>query len=109
MNLYGMSTPPQHASTVQSHLLLNAVAMGEAALEGDIDELRFRSHLLLMDIQGCGLGLSDLEDQVKTLVHLLGPVASTPDGRFGAALCELASLVEKECIGRRWTEGPNPA
>lgn len=103
-----MSAPPQHPSTVQSHLLLNAVAMSEAAIEGDIDELRFRAHLLLMDIQECGLGLSDLEDQVKTLVHLLGPVASTPDGRYGVALCDLASLVERECVGRRWTEGPNP-
>jgi hypothetical protein len=98
---------PKDPVTVRSHLLLNAVAMSEAAIEGDLDELRFRTHLLLIDVQRSGLELNGLEDQAETLVCLLGPAGSKPNERYGLALCELAAQVERECVALEWDGNPH--
>lgn len=98
---------PKPPSTVRSHLLLNAVAMSEAAIEQDFDELRFRAHLLLIDVQRSGIRLTGLEDQVETLVSLLGPLGSKPNERYGLALYELAAQVERECVTLEWDGNPH--
>jgi hypothetical protein len=97
---------PVDPSTARSHLLLNAVAMSEAAIDEDFDELRFRTHLLLIDVQRSGLDLIELEDQAEMLVCLLGPLGSKPNERYGLALCELAAQVERECLILEWDGNP---
>jgi len=67
-------------------------ALGEAVLQDDLDEARFRTHLLA--VCASALGLQSLSNAAARLGHDLGPVESAPGRGYGASLLLVADELE---------------
>ena len=81
-------------------LLLTAIAMNEAALESDIDELRFLTHLLLADARVVAPGSQDIEEAAIALMHVLGTSGESPTRDFVFPLNLLSEAVHQACSTR---------
>jgi len=76
-------------------MIVDANAAGDAALERDFDEARFRANLLAEKADA--LGFPTLAAAAALLMTQLGPVGAAPDSGYGATMLQIA--VELEAIG----------
>jgi hypothetical protein len=76
-----------HAAVVQE-----AAATGDALLTGDIDEARFRIHLLVAKADIAGL--EAVSRAAALLLAVLGPPGTSPGVGYGAGLLRLADEVD---------------
>jgi hypothetical protein len=87
---------PWNAVPITLELLAaDATATGDAVLQNDFDEARFRMYLLRLKADV--LGLPGLSAATATLRTALGPVGSAPATGYGADLLRVAD--ELESIG----------
>jgi len=87
-----------HAITPDCNgLLLTAIAMNEAALDGDIEELRFLIHLLVADARVVAPNIDDIMVACNNLMQVLGPVGEKPIRDFVLPLHVLTEAVHVAC------------
>jgi hypothetical protein len=68
---------------------IDADATGEAVLQGDLDEARFRIRLLAT--KAGAMGLSELSAAAAVLCIELGPMGGSPTPGYGAGLLRVAN------------------
>ncbi|MGY3228936.1 hypothetical protein ACVWWJ_000420 [Luteibacter sp. HA06] len=73
-------------------LNLESIALGEAALLGDLNEARFRASLLAT--QATELGFDVIGVAAADVCVALGPVDSEPAPGYGAAMFRLGVLMD---------------
>jgi hypothetical protein len=73
-------------------LVREAAAMGDAALEKDMDEARFRAQLIAAKADDAGY--VDLALAAAHLVVILGPVGTTPGVGYGAGILRVADELD---------------
>ncbi|WP_036114667.1 MULTISPECIES: hypothetical protein [Luteibacter] len=73
-------------------LVSEAAAMGDAALEKDMDEARFRAQLIAAKADLAGY--VDLAIAAAHLVAVLGPVGTTPGPGYGAGILRVADELD---------------
>jgi hypothetical protein len=74
-------------------LVLEAAAMGDAALAMDLDEARFRAQLIA--IRADEAGYVDLALAAAHLVTVLGPPATAPSPGYGAGMLSVANELDR--------------
>jgi len=84
-----MATVDTETVLNRARLALDASDVGSAILEGDIDEARFRAHL--MRAQALELGLDDVAHAALLVIVLLPPTARLPCRGIGRALLRLCN------------------
>lgn len=73
-------------------LVREAAAMGDAALASDLDEARFRAHLIAARADEAGY--VDLALAAAHLVVVLGPPGTMPSPGYGAGMLRVASQLD---------------
>jgi hypothetical protein len=73
------------------HLGIEAVAIGQAMLDSDYEEARFRAHLL--HSQACDLAIDEVADAARDVLHHL-PMGGPPKTGIGRAMLRLSSAVD---------------
>jgi hypothetical protein len=73
-------------------LVREAAAMGDAALEKDMDEARFRAQLIAAKADDAGY--VDVALAAAHLVVILGPVGTTPGAGYGAGILRIADELD---------------
>jgi len=74
-------------------LVREAAAMGDAALEKDMDEARFRAQLIAAKADHAGY--VDLALAAAHLVVIFGPVGTTPSPGYGAGILRVATELDR--------------
>lgn len=74
-------------------LVLEAAAMGDAALALDLDEARFRAQLIAAKADAARY--SDLALAALHLVSILGPVGTVPPPGYGAGILHVANELDE--------------
>lgn len=72
-------------------LILDGIAMNEAALDGDWEEARFRCCLVCAGAAGCGL--IDVGVEAAALGALLGGQGAEPRPGYGAAMLAISDSI----------------
>ncbi|UPG92849.1 hypothetical protein [Luteibacter aegosomatissinici] len=78
-------------------LLFTAIAMNEAALERDFDELRFLAHAIIADAPHVLFDTRVIHEAASALIRALGPNGERPARDFGLALNALTEAVHCAC------------
>lgn len=76
----------------RARLALDVSAVGHAILDGDMEEARFRAHL--MRKQALDLGLDDVAHAALLVIVLLPPSARLPGRGIGRALLRLSHSLQ---------------
>lgn len=80
---------------IRTMLTLEAVAMGDAALCGEMDEARFRADLIARS--AIAENLPDVAEAALDVVVLLGTTGSLPQPGYGDAVLRLARVLRPFC------------
>jgi hypothetical protein len=75
-----------------AELVREAAAMNEAALASDLDEARFRAHLIATRADEAGH--VDLALAAAHLVVVLGPAGTAPSPGYGAGMLRIANELD---------------
>jgi hypothetical protein len=76
----------------RSRLALDASAIGQAMIEGDMEEARFRAYLLRS--QASELGLEEVEKAALMVVVMLPPDERLPKRGIGRAMLRLCDTLD---------------
>jgi len=76
-----------------AEIVLDAVAMGDAALASDFDEARFRAQIIAAKADAAGH--IDLALAAARLVITLGPGGTPPHEGYGAGILRVSTELEK--------------
>src|SRR4051812_22938461 len=76
----------------RTRLALDATAIGEALLDGDMEEARFRAHLLR--VQASGLGLDAVANAALRVITFLPPNERLPASGIGQAMVSLCNTLK---------------
>lgn len=87
-----MATVDTEIVLTRAHLALEASAVGNAILDGDMDEARFRAHLVRKQAQD--LSLDDVAHAALLVIVLLPPEARLPSRGIGRAMLRLCNLLK---------------
>jgi hypothetical protein len=85
--------PSEESILAVADIVLDSVAMGDAALAGDFDEARFRSQLVVAKADAAGH--LDVVLAAAHTLNCLGPVGTVPRDGYGAGMLRVASELEK--------------
>jgi hypothetical protein len=89
-----MATLDENTILTRAHLALDATAIGQAMLEGDIEEARFRAHFLRS--QAADLGLDDVANAALRVLTFLPAAERLPQRGIGVALLHLCDTLSIE-------------
>jgi 4-phytase/acid phosphatase len=74
-----------------AQLNVEAIAMNDAALADDLDEARFRAHLIREAAEE--MGMTELLEVAEDVIVLLRPPGTEPLPGYGHAMLRLAKLL----------------
>jgi hypothetical protein len=86
-----MTTLDEAIILTRAHLALDAAAIGQAMLEGDIEEARFRAHFLRT--HAADLGLDDIANAALRVLTFLPAGERMPQRGIGVALLHLCDTL----------------
>jgi hypothetical protein len=86
-----MTTLDDNAILSRAQLALDATAIGQAMLDGDMEEARFRAHFLRS--QASDLGLDDVANAALRVITFLPPEEQLPRRGIGVALLHLCDTL----------------
>lgn len=89
-----MATLDENTILTRAQLALDATAIGQAMLDGDIEEARFRAHFLRT--QAADLGLDDVANAALRVITFLPPEERLPQRGIGVALLHLCDTLSIE-------------
>lgn len=89
-----MPSIDETTTLTRAHLALEAAAIGQAMLDGDIEEARFRAHFLRS--QADDLGLTDVANAAVRVITFLPPEERIPQRGIGVALLHLCDTLSIE-------------
>lgn len=81
----------QEAALRFAQLNVEAMAMNDAALADDLDEARFRAHLIRTSARE--MGLTRVLEVAEDVIVLLRPVGTEPLPGYGHAMLRLAKIL----------------
>lgn len=87
-----MATVDKETVLSRHRLALDATAIGQAMIEGDMEEARFRAYLLRS--QASELGLEDVEKAALMVVVMLPPDERLPKRGIGRAMLRLCDTLD---------------
>ncbi|MGN6479495.1 hypothetical protein [Luteibacter sp.] len=76
---------------LSAELNVDCMAMNDAALATDLDEARFRAHLIC--VRADELGLHAVSDAAADVAAILGDPGTEPSPGYGHAMLRLAKLL----------------
>jgi len=86
-----MATLDENTIVTRAHLALDATAIGQAMLEGDMEEARFRAHFLRT--QAADLGLDEVAHAALRVLTFLPAGERLPQRGIGVALLRLCDTL----------------
>lgn len=86
-----MATIDENTVITRAHLALDAAAIGQAMLDGDMEEARFRAHFLRS--QAVDLGLDEVANAALRVITFLPPEERSPQRGIGLALLHLCDTL----------------
>lgn len=91
--------PPKASIPEVAELVMDARALSEALLEGDVQESRFRAGLILGNASL--LGLSSVHKAALALVDRLGVSGEVPKNGYAKAVQDLSVKLDEVMAGLR--------
>jgi hypothetical protein len=86
-----MTSLDDNAILTRAQLALDATAIGQAMLDGDMEEARFRAHFLRS--QASDLGLDEVANAALRVITFLPPEERLPQRGIGVALLHLCDTL----------------
>lgn len=85
--------PDEDAILAVAEIVRDSAAMGDAALAGDFDEVRFRAELIAGKADAGGY--IDLVLAAAHLLTILGPLGAPPSPGYGAGILRIANELDR--------------
>jgi len=86
-------TDNEDAILQHAEIIVEAVALSQAMLDGDVQEARFRARLITTNADIAGL--SDVGRAASRVVHLLGRGSMAPRPGYGQAIEALSVAIDR--------------
>jgi hypothetical protein len=85
--------PDEDAILSVAEIVRDSAAMGDAALAGDFEEVRFRAELIAGKVDAGGY--IDLVLAAAHLLTILGPFGTPPSPGYGAGILRIANELDR--------------
>jgi hypothetical protein len=82
-----------------ARVVLEATALSEAALAGDLEEARFRTHLLVAKADSAGF--AGVARAAAALLESLGPPGESPRLGYGVGMLRIADELDSVVLATR--------